>query len=281
MLKDLLVNLQHRCANAVLLSTIAALNNVGSPEDLAGKLFVLPPGIDTDEFVQTADIVMEHPTILFLANVSPRKGIYSLLKAFGRLTARMPSVRLTIAGDGPDLSAVKELVEASSFQDRVAFIGRVEHADVPNLMRRCSIYCLPSHGEPFGMTAIEAMASGKPLVVTRAGGLAHIVSDEGGRLVEVGNSVALANALEELLARPELLREMGEHNRLEAERTYAWPVVAARLERIYHQVVDGHTAQNPDLVTDQDIRSYRRLLRNPSSVTELGNIQNANHGVHI
>lgn len=258
--KDMVVSRQHQRASAILLSTPAALNNVCHPEELAGRLFLLPPGLDSNEFSPASEVTETAPSILFLANVSARKGIFSLLAAFSALAARMPHVKLVIAGDGPDLPEVRRRVAASPFQDQIAFTGRVERAQVPALMRRCTIYCLPSQGEPFGMTVVEAMGCGKPLVVTDAGGPACIVSDAGGRRVPVGDALRLAGALEELLSRPELCRQMGRHNRGEVERTYAWPVVISRLENIYRSVLGIQSEAAADRVRLEHIERYRGRL---------------------
>lgn len=279
--KDLSVARQHKDAEAILLSTVAALNNVATPEEFTGKLFILPPGIDATVFAPGPEIASADPTVLFLANVSARKGIFSLLEAFACLASRMPSARLIVAGDGPDLSEVKRRVALSFFEERVEFLGRVHRADVPELMRRCTVYCLPSLGEPFGMTAIEAMACGKPLVVTCAGGLQHMISKDGGRRVDVGNSLALAAALEELLLDPELCRQMGEHNRRQAEQTYAWPVIAVRLERIYRHVLGYRTGENPDLITKEQIYSYRAMLSKTATPNSPSTPRPASAGVTI
>jgi glycosyltransferase involved in cell wall biosynthesis len=271
LLKNTCVNRQHRCAKAVLLSTHAALNNVSQPERILDRLFLLPPGIDDQKFVPGQTASSGPPTILFLANVVVRKGIYSLLDAFDTLSKRMPAVHLIIAGDGPALPAVKEKVSASHYRNRVQFLGRIDRADIPNLLRQCTIYCLPSHGEPFGMTALEAMACGKPLVVTNAGGPGYMVSEQGGRSVPVNNPTALAHALDELFSDPELCRKMGEHNRAQIEAQYSWPIVINRLENIYREVLGDNSQINPDRITIADIAEYRR--RNELNVTPEGNSQ--------
>ena len=258
MFKNVCVDWQHQCAQAILLSTQAALNNVVQPERFIDRLFILPPGIDLCDFSPGPDRTADNPTVLFLANVVVRKGIFSLLEAFDSLSRRMPRVRLVIAGDGPALAAVKEKVAASHYSDRVQFLGRVDRADIPNILRQCTVYCLPSHGEPFGMSALEAMACGKPLIVTDAGGLSYMVSDQGGRRVPVKDPIALAGALEELLSNPELCHGMGAYNRKQVEAQYAWPIVASRLENIYQQVLGSETKANPDRITHLDISEYRR-----------------------
>jgi glycosyltransferase involved in cell wall biosynthesis len=258
-LKDIIVGRQHNAANAVLLSTIAALNNFTDPVQSEGKIFVLPPGLDTEEFSPSTQAPEESPTILFLANVVTRKGVFDLLDAFFLLAARVPQARLLIAGDGPELPVVRRRVAESLLSSRIDLMGRVERSQVANVMRQCTVYCLPSHGEPFGMTAIEAMACGKPLVVTSSGGLNFMVSDDGGRRVPVRDPQSLAAALEELLVDPELCLHMGRHNRAEAEGKYAWPVIAEALESTYRSVLSKGKTSNQHLVTMHDIDRYREL----------------------
>jgi glycosyltransferase involved in cell wall biosynthesis/O-antigen/teichoic acid export membrane protein len=278
--KDICVHQQHIRASAILLSTKAALNNVKKPERVLDRLFILPPGIDAEVFSPAEEVMDSAPTVLYLANVVARKGIFSLLEAFARLANDLPEVRMIIGGDGSDLPAAKAIVATSTYADRVEFVGRVQRGDIPGLMRRCTVYCLPSYGEPFGMTAIEAMACGKPLVVTDAGGLGYMVSNQGGRRVPVKDPAALAEALEELLRDPELCAQMGKYNRSEVERLYAWPVVASRIEGIYRQVLGLESSANPDRLITADLLEYRsRLDSKPLSMRGTSTLKESNHGV--
>ncbi len=265
LLKDACVRQQHRCAKAILLSTPAGLNNVARPEDMMDRLFILPPGIDDAAFSVSEASAADGHTVLFLANVIVRKGIASLMDAYERLAARMPEARLVIAGGGSTLIEVQQRIAASPYRDHVQCLGRVDRADVPKLLRQCTVYCLPSHGEPFGMTALEAMACGKPLVVTGAGGLAYIVSEQGGRRVPVKDPAALANALEELLREPTLCRNMGAYNRSQIETFYAWPRVAARLQHIYEQVLGLADRTDQDRITHAHMSEYRRREKTSAS----------------
>jgi glycosyltransferase involved in cell wall biosynthesis len=95
------------------------------------------------------------------------------------------------------------------------------------------------------MTALEAMACARPLVVTSAGGLAHLVPDEGARKVPPGDPGALAAALAFVLADPELRRSMGEHNRAAVERGYSWSRVVDRLEEYYAGAVRAAGSRAP------------------------------------
>jgi glycosyltransferase involved in cell wall biosynthesis len=166
-----------------------------------------------------------------------RKGIHVLLDAFASLAPARPGARLVVAGAGPESDAVGRRVAQTPALDRVELVGRVDRDRVMERMRACDIYCLPSYGEPFGMTALEAMACARPVVATDAGGLGHLVPDGGGRRVPPGDSRALARALEELLADPGLRRSMGEHNRRVVEERFSWSRVVDRLEEHYLEAI--------------------------------------------
>jgi glycosyltransferase involved in cell wall biosynthesis len=229
--------LQQRAAAALLVSTPAALTRLARPDAFAARTHALPFGIDEAVFSPAGgerEAAEAEPSILFLANLEPHKGIFALLDAFECVAAAMPACRLVVAGAGSAEPEVRRRVAAMRAGARVSMIGRVERGRVPEVMRRSTVYCLPSHGEPFGMSALEAMACGKPVVVSDAGGLAHFVPERGGRKVPVGDAPALARALLEVLGDTRLQRAMGAYNRREVEEVYSWTRVIDRLESIYH-----------------------------------------------
>ena len=222
---------QQRRATTALLSTPAAASRLAAPIHACE----LPHGIDASAWVPgeaTGGL-----DVLFLANLEVRKGIHVLLDAFPRLVRRLPEARLLIAGGGPELGAVRERIASSPDLERVELLGHVPRERVMVTMQACAVYCLPSDEEPFGMTALEAMACAKPVVGTDTGGLAYLVTDEGGRSVPPRDPEALADALFTLLADAELRRAMGAHNRRLVEERYAWPRVVDRLEDAYREAM--------------------------------------------
>jgi glycosyltransferase involved in cell wall biosynthesis len=201
---------------------------------------MLPHGVDSDLFCPKIKSTSESEPaerntaeILFMANVGRHKGIFDLLQAFDRVALRFPLAHLTIAGDGSELPEVQRAASALSASGRVCFVGRQDRAGAVTLLQNTDIYCLPSHGEPYGMSAVEAMSCGKPLVVTDAGGLGCLVDDGGGLRVPVRDPQRLAEAICELIADPARRRKMGEHNRNRVVETMAWDRVIDRLEEIY------------------------------------------------
>lgn len=229
---------QQRRATTLLLSTPAAQSQLNPGVALQAHVHELPHGID-DQVWQPPSEAPAGQMVLFLANLEVRKGIHVLLDAFEALAARLPDARLQIAGVGPERHAVERRIRESSTLSRVELLGRVDRDGVPAIMQSCDVYCLPSYGEPFGMTALEAMACARPVVATAAGGLQHLVPDAGSRKVPPGDAAALADALVQLLDDPELRRAMGSCNRKIVEERFAWSRVGDRLEQLYGEAIRG------------------------------------------
>lgn len=228
---------QQRYAAALLVSSPVAAEDFYKPAQVADKVYHVPPGVDLEQFTPIETPPNEEPNILFLANLWRRKGIYTLLEAFDLLAPKLPTCRLTIVGAGGEWEGVERRVQASPYRARISMLGQVTREQMPELMQRCTVYCLPSYGEPLSNSTLEAMACGKPVVVTDAGGLGTLVSAEGGRKVRPRDEQALAGALLEILTAPELQTQMGWHNRHLVETVYHWERVIDRLEAIYQTVL--------------------------------------------
>lgn len=227
---------QHRMASKIILSSAAAMQKVLHYRKFKDKVHIIPYGIDIENF-QPAELAAEK-TILFLAKVSHHKGIMILLDAFRKVHKELPDAKLLVAGHGPEMEVAQAVAATIGDGGAVKFLGRVERNDVPATMQNCTVFCLPSFGEAFGMSVLEAMACGRAAVVTDAGGLRHIVTDQGGRKVPVGDPDKLAQALVEVLENPTLSRNMGNFNRRQVEEHYAWEHVIDRIEALYYDVLN-------------------------------------------
>ena len=247
-LRDVIVALQQRCADALLLTTPAANNRVPQINSVSKKIFHLPHGIDPDLFAPPP--VANHSrrkNILYLASVSERKGIFDLLQAFPKVVSRYPETRLTIVGPGDDLDRVKQAVAASAYRDQITLTGPVGREETANIYPKYTVYCLPSYGEPYATTLLEAMAVGLPIVTTTTGGSPYLVPPAGGRLVTPGDVAALAAALIEILGSEDLQRSMGMENRQAILEHFSWNRVIDRLEQIYLQVSHGRVGRELQL----------------------------------
>ena len=232
---------QQQRADALVLTTPAAWNRLPDPDAVRQRIHVVPHGLDTELFSpaphwnteESLGAEQTRPSILFLANVVKRKGIFTLVEGFPAVLKEVPNCRLVIAGGGPDLPQVEELVARLGCAGQVDFLGHQERDQTPELYRKCSVYCLPSFGEPYGTTVVEAMGCGKALVVTNLGALPHLVHEHGGLRVEAGDPAALAAALIWLLRHPKERAAMGRYNREFVQENMPWDSVAQQLERVY------------------------------------------------
>ncbi len=237
--REIICRLQQSQASTLLLTTPAAMNRIYEGRSLGKKIALLQHGVDTSLFYPASggDPFAEAPSILFFANLWERKGIYVLLKAFPQVAAAIPGCRLTVAGGGPDLPRVTDWIKGMAVKDQIDLLGPIERSAAPGLFRRHSLYCLPSLGEPYGMSALEAMSCGLAVVASQDGGLGYMLPKEGSILVEPGNANDLASALIGLLRSPERRTQMGRYNREYATEHFAWPAVVDELERIYEETL--------------------------------------------
>jgi glycosyltransferase involved in cell wall biosynthesis len=167
--------------------------------------------------------------LLFVGDLSRDKGVHVLLRAYSRIMNAPPLVLIgRTIGDVPTDS-----------HRNVFCLGSWPHAAVVQAWHRCRIAFAPSTWlEPFGMVVIEAMAASRPVIASRSGGLADIVVDgETGYLVPPGDVSALRQAIERLLADPQLAMRMGQAGKKRVAEFHASAVVP-RIERVYQTLTE-------------------------------------------
>jgi glycosyltransferase involved in cell wall biosynthesis len=204
-------------------------------------MYVVPCGVDGDRFRPGPDTDPDTPRsparVLSLGRLVPRKGNDTVIAA----VAGVPGTELVIAGGpdpdqlhgDPEVARLCQVAEAHGVADRVCFTGRVPHEDVPALLGSADIVVSAPWYEPFGIVPVEAMACGKPVVVSAVGGHLDTVEDGvTGRLVPPRDSAALTAVLAQLLAEPGLRRKLGTAGAARAAR-YSWDRIAAETEAVY------------------------------------------------
>jgi glycosyltransferase involved in cell wall biosynthesis len=218
-----------RRARRILVSVPEAGAAVGSAG--RGRVTVVPFGID-----ETTYVVSPLPsvrTVLFVGRLDRQKGVRTLLHAFAAVHRAAPDVRLRFAGHGGEEAWIRRRIGELSLGASVEMLGRVPHGEIERLVTECSLLCLPSDGEPFGMAILEAMAAGRAIVATDRGGPRHLVQPEGGVLVAPRDEAALSAALQSVLDDPGRLRAMGAFNRIRVEREFSLTAVLDAIERAY------------------------------------------------
>jgi glycosyltransferase involved in cell wall biosynthesis len=209
----------------------------------ARSLVCIPNGVDLQRFAPLeGEREPDEPIIGCAARLVPGKGLDDLIRAVALL--RETGTRLQIAGDGPDRQLLEELAQELGVGQAVEFLGRVD--DMPAFWRSCMIAVVPSHEliESFGLVAIEAMASGVPVVATRNGGLVEVVGedDESGILVQSGAPAELAAAISGLLDDEDLRASHGRNGRSRVERLHSLDACADSYAKLIASVVRAQEA---------------------------------------
>ena len=200
---------------------------------------LIPLGVDTDRFCPPREV--QKSEILFAGMLERRKGLDYLLRALPAVLKRIPGAHLTVVGGGRSDAEFRRLAEEMGVSKHVTFEGAIPFDRVATYYQRCEVFCLPSLGEPFGISLLQAMSCGKPVVSTRAGGVPDFVEDgRSGILVPPADAEQLADALQRLLGDAELCRRIGTYNRQICLERFSWDAVADRLEEVYRSAAGLH-----------------------------------------
>ncbi|PYY38973.1 glycosyltransferase [Curtobacterium sp. MCPF17_046] len=196
---------------------------------------VLPNGVPEQEVLDRPPVT-DSTEVLYLARLHARKRPLYFVEAAKRLQDRFPSTRFALVGpDEGEAPAVQRAI--GNRTSTVAWEGPINPARTMDRMAQCDIYVLSAVDEPFGMTVLEAMSLGKPVVVTESCGLAAAVRRHEAGIVSRDDPDGLAQAIAELLADPAKRARMGEHGRKAVRTEFGMPAVAARLGDVYREAV--------------------------------------------
>jgi D-inositol-3-phosphate glycosyltransferase len=210
------------------------------------KIAVIPPGVDLQRFQSMAkarfkaELAIEHDNILFVGRIERLKGIDTLIQATALLRTQHPALmaktKVTIIGGDPtaippdpELERLYDLRRALQLEDVVEFVGAKEQAELVPYFAAADFVVVPSDYESFGMVALEAMATGTPVIVSSVGGLVHLVQDGvTGLTTPPRDPAALALRMRQLLEAPELRARLGTQASIVA-RQYDWSCIVERM----------------------------------------------------
>ncbi|GLS36412.1 mannosylfructose-phosphate synthase [Mesorhizobium tianshanense] len=232
------------------------------------RVHMIPPGYDDNRFFPVSEasrrlirhrLGFEGRTILALGRLATNKGYDLLIDAFSVVAPRVPDavLRLAVGGENMDeqeqkiLNQLKEQVEQLGLQDRVVFSGYVADEDLADTYRAADMFVLSSRYEPFGMTAIEAMACGTPTVVTIHGGLYRGISY--GRHALFGDPFDkedLGITIVKPMKHPRLYGRLGRMGAHKARSLFTWTGIAQQLVSLVEgrpvlKAVDDHDWDEP------------------------------------
>lgn len=179
----------------------------------------------------------EDRVIGIVARLVNDKGHEYLLRAAAELYRDFPDIRVLIVGDGRERPILEDLAKALGIKDRVVFTGNI--TDVSMALAAMDIFAFPATWrEGFGLSIVEAMTCGKPVIVTNIWALNSLIQNEvTGFLVEPKSVSALADAIRKLLEDPALRRLIGENAREAVERLFTIERMAAEIAGVYKETL--------------------------------------------
>lgn len=220
------------------------------------KIVIIPPGVNLSRFypvpIEAAKMQLGIPLnmnlLLFVGRIEPLKAVDSILHALNILQQRVPHLLeqtiFTVIGGDPashnevELQRLQVLTAELGLTQAVRFIGAKDQEQLHRYYAAALAVIMPSDYESFGMVALEAMASGAPVIASQVGGLAFLVKDgESGFLIPVREPEALAQRLCQLLSHP---AEFSYMRLAAAERakSYTWSAIADQLLAVFNELIN-------------------------------------------
>jgi len=197
------------------------------------RIKILPYFVDYRKYHQSRKI---GSYILYFGRLSEEKGLKFLVENVGRL----PNVKLIIAGEGPLGIELKNMIKVNKFRNIEIRSEFIPESDLKKIISECRFIVYPSQSyEIFGISLLEAYASGKPVLASRIGALPEIVKNgETGLLFEVNNHDQFRKKLLKLWQNPKLLKLMGRNGRMLVEKKFSPELHYSQLKEIYQEIID-------------------------------------------
>lgn len=189
-------------------------------------------------------IPQDSPVVGVVARLEPEKGHRTLLMAWPQVLALVPDAWLLVVGEGSEREALESLVKSIGVADRVVFAGRRD--DVPAVTAALDVAVLPSYREAQGLSVLEAMALGRPVVASAVGGIPEMIDDgHTGLLVPAQQPDALAEAIVRLLRDHPLADMLGRRGHDQVHDRFCIELMVRAIEDLYDEGARKARAQDP------------------------------------
>jgi hypothetical protein len=236
------------------------LHDYGAP---SAKVVVIPSAVNTEQFQPMArdearrriGLAWEGPLIAYVGRLLPRKDIRNIVRALALLPEELRDAKLLVVGGEtaepnptatPEIGELMRLASELGVAERVIFTGKRQPSELHHYYSAGDVVVTTPWYEPFGLTPLEAMACGRPVIGSAVGGITYTVANNvTGLLVPPREPAALAMALERLLTNSGLRERMGRAARERVERAFTWRTVAERTAALYEELIARHAAGEP------------------------------------
>jgi glycosyltransferase involved in cell wall biosynthesis len=240
---EVVLRYMRHCAH-IIAPTPSIRDLILSEYPLDVPVSVVPSPVDLNQYdelnpgrVRTMLGLEEEELLLYVGRLSKEKGLDLILRAFVRIIAERPSVRLLLLGEGPYKRALESKTRRLGLSERIIVGGVILHEEVPNYVSAADLFVFSSLTDTQGLVLLEAMTAGTPVVAVEAPGSADVLSEGGGLLVPA-TEVDFSNAVLSLLADEAGRSEMGKQA-IRAAQRYSIPATTARMLEVYEKTIEA------------------------------------------
>lgn len=221
------------------------LVNIGVYEN---KIDIIPTGVSVDKYKPTnkpltqMDFIEKDFIILFVGRLVENKGVINLIMAFKKVLDEKVKANLVIVGEGNLKKKLIDLTKKLGLSENVHFMGSFKQEMMPYVYPKANVLVLPTiYKEPFGIVAIEALASGIPVIATEIDGLKYIINDgDVGFLVKPNDIESLSKKILEIMENDKLRDTMRINARRRAVEEFSWGTIAERIYNAYKKCTESN-----------------------------------------
>jgi glycosyltransferase involved in cell wall biosynthesis len=240
-------------AERIVATSPQELHHMRSLVSTKGNIDVIPCGTEVrrfgsvkrDEARAALGIDPDTKLVIYVGRFDPRKGIETLVRAIRQSQHFGQNLKLIIGGgstpgnsDGRERDRIEGIVKELGMEECADLPGRLSQEVLPTYYAAADVCVVPSHYEPFGLVAIEAMASGTPVIASDVGGLQFtVVNEQTGLLVPPQDVEAFSQAIDRILSNPEWRETLGKAGQKRVNGKFSWDGVASELDNLYTQLL--------------------------------------------
>ncbi|MEJ2125962.1 MAG: glycosyltransferase family 4 protein [Candidatus Bathyarchaeota archaeon] len=212
------------------------------------KVDIIPNAIDASKYDVPVDrgavrqrygVGWGEKLILCVGRLVPQKGVEYFIRAIPLIAKKYPEAKFIIVGEGWSRDLLEEEARASGHANKITFTGFASDKQVIELMTSADTLVVPSIYEPFGIVALEGMATGVPVVASRVGGLAEVIDhDKTGIFVYPRSPESLAWGIDKVLSDPDNAKMLTKNAKEKLHKAYSWEAVAMKTVEVYKKVVE-------------------------------------------
>jgi glycogen(starch) synthase len=212
------------------------------------KVDVIPNAIDATKYQPSVDrgsvrqrygVGYGEKLILCVGRLVPQKGTEYFIRAIPSIAKRYPEAKFIIVGEGWSRDILESEARASGQGRKIQFTGFASDQEVINLMTSADVLVVPSIYEPFGIVALEGMATGVPVIASQVGGLSEVIEhDRTGLFVYPRSPESIAWGIDRVLSDPDHAKWLTENAKEKLHKAYSWEAVAMKTVEVYRKVVE-------------------------------------------